>query len=56
MFEPLPWAEGDGHDVDAQEWLCTACGEAVLIAPLTVLAVHVRTRQGGIAPRQRRAA
>jgi hypothetical protein len=58
VFEQLPYAEGDNHDDDAdcQEWLCTACGEAFLVAPLSVLAVHVRTSQGGVAPQQRRAA
>ena len=56
-FDEVPCADdGDDHDGDCQEWLCTACGEALVGAPLTVLAVQVRTRGGGAAPRQRRAA
>jgi hypothetical protein len=55
-FEELPCAEGGEHEHDAecQEWICAACGEAILVAPLTVLAIHVR--HGGVAPHQRRAA
>jgi hypothetical protein len=58
-YEQLPCAEGgDNHDHagECEEWMCTACGEGFLVAPLSVLAVHVRTRNGGVAPHQRRAA
>jgi hypothetical protein len=57
-FDEVPRADDDGDDgeADCQEWLCTACGEALVGAPLTVLAVQVRTRRGGVAPHQRRAA
>jgi hypothetical protein len=39
---------------ESDEWACTLCGEAFLVAPLTLLAVNLR--DGRIAPQQRRAA
>jgi hypothetical protein len=43
----------DGHD-DCPEWACTRCGEAILLAPLTLVAVNARPDR--VVPRQRRAA
>jgi hypothetical protein len=33
----------DGHDGDCAEWICTRCGEALLVAPFTP--VRLRRRQ-----------
>lgn len=44
----------DAHDDDCPELICTGCGAAVLIAPIT-MRVWLRP-PGAIAPQQRRAA
>jgi hypothetical protein len=44
----------DGHD-DCPEWACTRCGEAIVLAPLTVVAAGPR-RSRQMVPRQRRRA
>lgn len=38
------------------EWACTRCGEAILLAPLTLLSASSRRRRHALPPRQRRAA
>jgi hypothetical protein len=43
----------DGHD-DCPEWACIRCGEAILLAPLTLVAVNAWPHRA--VPRQRRAA
>jgi hypothetical protein len=45
----------DVHD-DCPELLCTGCGGAIVIAPVTVVRAWLRPRNGHIAPHQRRAA
>jgi hypothetical protein len=40
---------------DCPEWACTRCGEAIVLAPLTVVAVGSR-RSSQVVPRQRRRA
>jgi hypothetical protein len=52
MFEVPPC--GDGHDEDCPELVCTRCGAAELLFPLT-LRLGYRSR-GRVAPQQRRAA
>jgi hypothetical protein len=49
LFEVPPCA--DGHDDDCPELLCTRCGAAELLFPLSL-----RMRRGRVAPHQRRAA
>lgn len=57
LFEQPPRIDqGDEHD-DCPEWACSVCGEAIMLAPLTVLALNLRPhRRGHVAPQQRRAA
>ncbi len=44
----------DDHD-DCPEWACTRCGEAIVLAPLTLLEASPR-RSRRMVPRQRRRA
>jgi hypothetical protein len=46
----------DGSDIDGSELACTGCGESILYAPLTVLAINLHSRSRRVAPQQRRAA
>jgi DNA-directed RNA polymerase subunit RPC12/RpoP len=49
-FEPC----SDDRD-DCPEWACTRCGEAILLAPLTLVAAG-QQRSRRVVPHQRRAA
>ena len=53
LFEAPPC--DDDHPDECPELVCTGCGSAVLIAPVTVH-VLLRTPGGQVAPHQRRAA
>lgn len=53
LFEGPPC--DDGHDDDCPELVCTGCGSAIMIAPVT-MRVWLRPRGAAIAPQQRRAA
>jgi hypothetical protein len=53
LFEVPPCV--DGHADDCPELVCTRCGAAELLVPVT-LHMWQRPRLGGIAPRQRQAA
>ncbi len=53
LFEVPPCA--DGHGDDCPELVCTGCGGAVLIAPVTI-GMWLRPRGPRVATRQRRAA
>jgi hypothetical protein len=41
---------------DCPEFACTLCGEAIVFAPLTVVAINLHSRGQHVAPQQRRAA
>jgi hypothetical protein len=53
LFEVPPC--GDGHDDECPELVCTRCGAAELLVPVTVHLLQTR-RKGQVAPQQRRAA
>lgn len=53
LFEAPPCQ--DDHDEDCPELICTGCGGAILIAPVT-MRVWLRPSGARIAPQQRRAA
>lgn len=40
----------DGHDDGCPEWLCTACGDAILVAPPTVVTASRRRPWGRRSP------
>jgi hypothetical protein len=55
LFDQPPVSDHDGDD--CPEFACTGCGEAILFAPLTVVAINLHSRRGQrVAPQQRRAA
>jgi hypothetical protein len=53
-FEPPPVND---HDIDDYpELACTRCGDAILFAPLTVVAITLHSCSRHVAPQQRQAA
>jgi hypothetical protein len=56
LFEQPPCVDHYPEIDGCSELACMGCGESILYAPLTVLAINLHSRSRRVAPQQRRAA